>query len=659
MTPARRRSQRGFTTAVLTAVLLGTTAPQALAQDPVPPGPPGGTTEFSSRSLGFGPSIDFRGHSDIVTLSVPVPDGLTPQAYDTVAQLPADVARGSLDVESDGRLLTRVDLPPGAESVPLSIPLDAATVQNGFAVITLDLTLRGLDNICPESWAFGSVRLLDGTVRYTGTPAQPTVVADYLPRVLERLELFLPAEPTDAEATVALDLAAAVTARYAGRQVPLRVLEVPDNGIPPAADDPFVRQIVIREDEEAGTEIGTVPGGPPALYVRGDAESVQDQGRMLTSVISGFAVDGQVAIGPLTIPPILAPDSTTLFDLGVSDTETSALGIADVHLFLDQAEFGRAAHDISVDLQGSYTPLPDTRGGLITVSAGDVQLDAWATDDTGIIDRTITIPDSSLGRVTDVTVALTTTGGQQLCGLEQPVTLRIDGNSVVESSPADSPVPAGFGSLPQTLMPQLNVATTGGTLIDISRAVELVAGLQSLTARPLDPTWVPLDEALASPKPAVIVAANGLVPEEIDLPLVRTEDRRFQVSNADGESTTLTFGTEVDFASLQVVQNDERTMLVATSTGVPEELDRTLMWLAADPDRWFELDGRILFTAPDRDPVALADPRENPDADADASSETDGAVVAVVIAGAALLVLGVAAVATGAFLRRRHRRRPR
>ncbi|SUE15469.1 Uncharacterised protein [Rhodococcus gordoniae] len=628
----------------------------ASAQDlePTEPASPG-EVAFPTRNLGLGPKLEFRGNSDVVTLTIPVPPGNTPALLDTTAQLPTNVARGWIDVTSDGRLLTRVELPAGGDIVPLSIPLTGAKVENDAAVISLGLTLTAVDNICPDDWTLGSVRLHDGVIRYAGTPTLPSVVADYLPPVLERLELYLTEEPTDAESTVTLDLAAGVTARYSGRQVPVDVRELPPNGIPPAADSPFVRQIVVREGEETGVEIGTIPDGPPALYVRGDAETLLDQGRLVNSVLSGFAVGSDVAVGTFDVPPILAPDSTTLYDLRVSDLETSGLGIADVHLFLDQAEFGRPVRDVAIDLKGSYTPLPATQGGLITVSAGDVQLDAWAADSSGVIDRMVTVPNSSLGRLTDITVALRTTGSQEQCGLQQPVTLRIDGDSRVSSTVADPPVPAGFPSLPQTLMPQLNVATAARTLVDVGRAVELVAGLQSLTTRPLDPTWVSIDDALASSAPALVVAANGVIPDRLqsELPLVRTEDRRFEVRDATGESTSLTFGTEVDFASVQVVREDGRTVLVATSTDVPEELDRTIDWLSAEPGRWFELEGSVLFTAPDRDPITLIDPRTQDDGVDAASSGTNSTVTAVVVAGVVLLVAGAAGAAVWALSRRR------
>lgn len=206
----------------------------AAAQDlePTEPTPPG-EVAFPTRKLGLGPNIEFRGNSDVVTLAFPVPAGNTPAFLDTTAELPTNVARGWIDVVSDGRLLTRVELPPGGAIVPLTIPLAGAKVENGAAVVSLDLHLVAVDNICPDDWTLGSVRLRDGLVRYAGTPAAPQAVADYLPPVLDRLELYLAEDPTDAEAGVALDLAATVSARYPGRQVPVDVRELPANGLPP------------------------------------------------------------------------------------------------------------------------------------------------------------------------------------------------------------------------------------------------------------------------------------------------------------------------------------------------------------------------------------------------------------------------------------------
>ncbi|MFD6856168.1 hypothetical protein ACFWB0_14160 [Rhodococcus sp. NPDC060086] len=561
--------------------------------------------------LGFGEVIDFRGHSDSVTLTVPVPDGLAPEALDTTVELPSNVARGSIDVESDGRLLSRLDLPPDSATVPLSIPLTGATVENQAAAVTLRLNLFAGDNICPEDWTTRSIAMRDGVVRYTGTATNPTVVADFLPPILERLDVYLPAEPSPLESDTAVGLAAAITTYHTGRPLAVDVRETPPNGIPPAAESPFVRQIVVTETDgaDSGAEVAQIPGGPPALYLKGNTDSLATQARIATSTWSGLAVSSEVYANPRIIPPQQSPDITTLNDLGIGDQSATAVGVVQVEMYLDQARFGRPVGDLHLDLKGSYTPLPDTEGGLLTIETGDTVLDSWAAEPSGIIDRAITIPAEAMQRSTELTVTLRATGGERYCGTTQPATVMIDGDSHISSTTADPPVPDGFASLPQTLMPRFDIAATGTGIADTARAVDIVSGLQSLTPILLDTEWVTVDDALASPSPALIVSADGSLPDDLPLRLTETEDRRFEVVGAGGVSTSLTFGTNVTYASLQVIRDHGRTLLVATSTDAPAELDRTLSWLAAEPDRWPELAGHVLFTAEGRDPVALVDPR--------------------------------------------------
>ncbi|MGX6509092.1 hypothetical protein [Rhodococcus sp. SJ-2] len=662
----RRFGMRPVLATASAAMILLASPALAFAQDPSAPESDAATTDtaapgiqtFGTERLGFGETIDFRGSSDVVTLTVPVPDGLRPEALDTTIELPANVARGSIDIESGGRLLGRVDIRPEDATAPVSLPLGAATVENREAVVSLRMNLFAVDNICPEDWDTRSITLRDGAVRYVGTPTEPTVLADFLPPVLERLDVYLPAEPSAVESDTAIGLASSITARYTGRAPAVEVRPTPPNGIPPAAENPFVRQIVVSETgpPDGTAELGDIPGGPPALYLRGDRDGLATQTRIITSLLSDLAVSSDVSVGAITAPPQLSRDITTLDDLGIGGQTTTSVGVAQVRLYLDQARFGRPVGNLGLDLKGSYTPLPDTEGGLLTVEAGETVLASWAAESSGIIDRAIAVPATAMQRSTELTVSLRTTGGQRQCGIEHPVALSVDGDTHVTSTIADPPAPDGFASLPQTLMPQVDVAATGTGIVDTARAVDIIAGLQSLTPARLDPEWVSLDEALGSSKPAVIVAAEGNLPEDLPLRLTRTEDRRFELAGAEGASTSLTFGTDVSYASMQVLRDNDRTVLVATSTDVPAELDRTLRWLAADPERWPGLSGHVLFTTEGRDPVTLSDPRGDVLA---ASEEGISAPVRWALVGAAALV--VIGVAGGAVLMvlRRNRRKPR
>lgn len=628
----------------------------AAAQDPV--APPGDVV-FGTQTLGFGDTVAFRGHSDTATLTVPVPDGLRPAALDTTVQMPANVARGWIDVQSQGLLLARIDLPAAGTLVPVSLPLDAAPIADRAVTVTLTLHLLPFDGICPEDWTDRSVVLRDGRVRYTGAATPPAVVADFLPPILESLELALPADPTPAESATALDLTAAVTVQYTGRPLRVTVQTLPgDDAVPPAPAGPFTRQIAIVEtDGDGAATLVQVPGGGPALAVTGDADALRNQARLITSDISSVAVASAATVGTLGRPPRLSPDATTLAELGLGALTDTGVGVVEVPLGIDQTRLGRPSHNLRINLQGSYTPLPTTEGGLVSVTVGDTVVDSWPADASGRLDRWITVPDNVLGRTTDVVVSLRATGGTHQCGLQQPMTLTVDAGSRVTTEPADPPLPGGFRSLPQALLPKVNVAATEAGIADTARAVALVAGLQSLTSVPLDPDWVSVDEAATGGTPAIVVAADGRVPDTLELPLAGTQGRTLDLLDpATGNATTVTFPTDIEFASLQVARDGDRTVLVAAATEVPAELDRTLGWLAAPPQRWAELDGDVLFTTADRDPVelALTDPAAEP-----GTQESLGRTTGWVLAGGlALLAVGLVAAGVTALRWRRGRPRP-
>ncbi|AWK74202.1 hypothetical protein CBI38_24255 [Rhodococcus oxybenzonivorans] len=656
--PARPRVAR--LVAVLAACgLVLLPMPVAYAQDPVDQPAPAESVTLGSRALGFGAAVPFQGNQDEVTVTVPVPQGLTPTSLEAVADLPGNVGRAWIDVESADRSLARVDLPGApAANAPISIPLTGAEITDQAVAVTLRSTLIPIDNFCPEAWASRGLTLRDVTVRYSGAPTDPAVVADFLPPVLQQLVLYIPGDPTETESAAALDLAGAVVAYYGAQPVRVDVRKLPE-GLPllPPSGGPFERSVIIRESGEPATELVPLPGGGSALRLNGDDATLQDQVRLVTSKVAAVAVDARAIAGSMDRPPILAPTSTTLRNLGQTNLVATSSGRAEVAVGLDQSRLGRASGSLRVNLQGSYTPLPDDRSGLLSVTAGEYTLDSWAAEPSGVIDRWIDVPDDALRRVTTLTVALNTTGATNHCGTEQPVTLTIDPDSEVTSEPSKEPNPTGFQALPQSMLPGVDVAGTVGGFDDTARAVAVVTGLQSLTTIPLDPRWVSLDEAIESAKPAILIAADGALPDSVPLPLERTENTTLELTDpSTDESAAVTLGAPIDFASLQTTFDGKRQLVVAGSTGVPGELDRTLEWLHSSPDRWAGLDGDVLFTTADRDPVELSVP------DSGSSSTSSGisaALVWVLAVGGALFLAGIVVAVVVLLRSRRSRTAPR
>jgi hypothetical protein len=477
--------------------------------------------------------------------------------------------------------------------------------------------------------------------------AIPTAVADFLPPVLQQLTIALPAAPTQAESDAAVALTSAVVAYYGEQSVDV-VLEALSEG-QPALSTPSAaleRQIAIVErPESAVTLLGTV--GVPALLLSGPAPDLINQTRLLTSDMSKLAVSSKAVAGPLRVSPQLPPDSTTLRDLGEPGASATALTDPQVSIGLDQTRLGRPTGDIRVHLEGSYTPLPPNYGGQVVVSVGDQVLERWATDASGTIDKMVEVPNRLLQRFTDLNVAVDAAGDTGGCGETGPITLNISGDSPVQSSPATPPVPPGFQSVPQTLMPQVQVGMTVGSFADTVRAVSIVEGVQRLSAIPLGTSVVPLETAASSKSPAILIAADNWDDPAIDLPITRSGNNPINLAGIDGngEKTTLTLDPSVNFGSLQTVVDGNRTLLVATSTGAPGQLDSLLNWLGADDERWVRLNGNALVAVPDRDPVALSIDMDAPTTSSDDSEDRSlirwigGGVLVAIAIGVAVVVI--------------------
>jgi hypothetical protein len=217
-----------------------------------------------------------------------------------------------------------------------------------------------------------------------------------------------------------------------------------------------------------------------------------------------------------------------------------------------------------------------------------------------------------LQRYTTLTVAVDITGNTGRCGEFQPLTLTVADDSAVESVRANPPVPVGFQSMPQALMPNVQVGIGPDALADTARAVALITGLQRISALPIDTTVVSIDEALASTSPAIVISADGWTHPEVELPVTGSSDQVDTIEgfDDDGNPATLTLAPGFRFGSLQTVFDGNRSLLIATSTGAPNQLDGLLTWLNGDIQRWSRLSGVAILAPPDRPPVIVAAPSE-------------------------------------------------
>ena len=582
-------------------VLFAMTMPCAAA-DPTAGGAVLEAPTLSLADLGSDASLSFYGDTSSATVSVPVPTGLVPATLTATVELPFAMRYGLLTVTQDDRIISKVGLPL-ADAAPVVIPLDGAQVVDKALTVTLTLTALPGADFCLDQ--LNPVQLDRLSVSYTGAEVAPTTVAEFLPPVLHKLTIAVPSKPTEAESDAVVQLATALVARYRSQAPQVSVVALPDGANTLSEPSlPMERQLVVKEGPDPGLAL-TETTGVPSLMISGPPNQLTNQARLLTDSSLSMAVSPKVVAGELHPTTWLPGDSTTLAQL--NQPAPTATGIApQVGIALDQTRFGHPTQGFRVHLMGSYTPVPAAFGAQLTASVGGEVIDTWSTEGNGAIDRWIDVPDRLARRYTSLVVAVNTSGNTGRCGEFRPITLRIAGSTVVESTPAQPPIPPGFGSLPQALMPHVQVGLDATNFADTVRAVQVAVGLQRLSVVPLSTTVTSVDKALGSTDPAIIVSPDGWSDTSITLP-VSANDRTLTLAgfNPGDQPTTLTLDPAVRFGSLQTVFTGKRSLLIATSNGAANKLDDLLRWLDDDPQRWSQLSGSAVVAVTGQEPASV------------------------------------------------------
>ncbi|WP_035717142.1 hypothetical protein [Gordonia terrae] len=637
----RSRSRLLRTSTVLLAGLLlaatGSmgTVPVAGAAPGDPPPP------LSLRDLGSSTTISFPGQQGEVSLALAVPPNLTPTELRGVAQYPAFVTGGNVDVLQEGRLISRTPISPSVNS-PIVLPLRGVRVDRNAADLVLRTYLRtaGTCIFDPDS----GFRIENATASYGGREAAPNSVAEFLPPVLRKLTIYVPDDVRPAEGAAAVSLATAVVANYGSAAVEIETDSLSRRAAAPTeAVEPLERQVVINSDLLQGLSLAPGAAGWPVLRIGGGADQLPSQVGFLTSNLSSIAISSAAVAGAPFDAPQLAPVVNTLADLGVGDQQVTATGWPSISFGVDQTRLGRPSKNVRVQVKGAYTPM----GGQIAVAIGPRVIASWPADGSGSYDHWVDIPQDLLTRYTELTVTYNHGDFREQCGEGVRSSLSLDSSGEVRSEPADPPAPAGFVSLPQSLMPSTAVAWTAGDVADVRRAVSLVSGLQRLSAVRLGVEVMPVDDAMATDGPAVIIAADGRGVPDVDLP-VTADGGTISVRDDDGRRSEVVVTPTLQFGSLQVARDAGRTVLVASSTDDSADLDAVLTWLEADPDRWPSLNGDALLQVAGEEPVEVLADEGQPE-----TESSDGSLwPAVAVTAVAVLI---AAVAATLVLRRRRR----
>lgn len=263
-----------------------------------------------------------------------------------------------------------------------------------------------------------------------------------------------------------MSLATAIAARYGTAPVDVRTATGPRASLRPAAGGPLARSILISTSLPKGLNLAR-DGDNSYLTIGGSDADLAVQASFLTSDLSPLAMTPGVIAGQLSDTPQLPRDVQTLADLRIADQRSTVSGWPQVTIGIDQTRLGRPSHNIRVQLRGTYTP-PTRDGGRIVARVGDRVVGSWAADSSGQFDEWAQIPDDLTNRYTALTVTAEYGGTRAGCGEANLATLTLDSSGEVDADPADPPVPGGLQSLPQSLMPRVQLAWTRGDAADVS-----------------------------------------------------------------------------------------------------------------------------------------------------------------------------------------------
>ncbi len=628
------------------AALLWTSPVSAADPDP-DPAPSGGAgitnPVLAMPDMGVSGTIAFTVNrfNAAKSVSFPVMRGLVPEELRARIELPVFLRFGTLTVSQDGRQISRVGLPLEGDA-DLVIPLKGIQLSGEWVTLNLALTVVPAWDYCWDDYA--PVRLTNAAVVFSGSEAPPSTVADFLPAVLRSVTIGIPSGPSMAESNAAVQVATAVAQRN-GQKPNVVVSRLPDGATAfPAASAPGERQIIIKEGGNKG--LALQGDGVPSLLISGTGEELVEQARLLSDPSLRLAVSTTAVAGPL-FEPELANDNTTVAELDQNELADDSLW-PKVRVQLDQTRFGHPLADVRLHLVGSYTPLPENFGGEATVSVAGEVLDRWAATGDGVIDRTLTIPNRLLRRSMTVEVAVSATGNPGHCGEHLPIGVVIDGSSAVQVGTANPPVPQGFQSFPQALMPSLEIGIGQDAFADTARAAQIAVGLQRLSSVQLMTEVTSVQNALESGRSAILIASDGWSDPSLTLPF-SVDGGKITVPGVDPEGDPLSMDLEPEtkFGSLQTIFDGKRALLIATSNGAPWQLDALLNWLDGS-GRWSGLNGRAVIAVPDGPPLTVPNNPIADSAQASAAAQGDqegwfrwvaGGIAAVAAAGAVLILL--------------------
>lgn len=615
----------------------------AAPANPVPSVP--ATMTLTSAQLGLGPEVSLMGVSTTKVLDVAVPEGLRPERLIATARTTAATGGGRLEARVGGVVVAVVDLAAGATpaGVTLDAPLGAAVVTGRSVTVELVARLDGLhQDTCSALLESPSVVLAPVQVAYTGQPAAPATISDFLPAVLTELDIVVPEPPTAQQVQAALRLGADVALLYGGQQptVSVRGASQAAAALTPASP---VRRTIVVAAGPASMSLGGAPGDP-VLTVTGDEATLPQQVDLLTSQLARLPVAATAAVAQA--PPVdqqLQQGRRTLASMGLGNLQGQALGRLDLAIPFSQSDLGGPSRAVVAHLSGTTTPIPDGGYASLSVLLNDVVIATQPLERSGAYSLRVALPDDQLRRDDRLVLRTEYVPAGGLCGAgRQPITVQVDPASRLEAQDGTS-LPPGFTRFPQALLPNFGVALASLDLPSTQVATDLVVSMQRASSRLLRPDVRPWSAAITTNQPTLFVGQeNAELDAALRPPVTLTGGRGVE---ATADRAQVQIGGSM--AALEAFAVGGRDVMLATWQGDPSLLNLLVDRTAAGPGGWRSLEGDVIVQGAQGPPAPLSvrttSTAAGPVATATATPESRSSMVRLAVLGVlALLVLVVA-----------------
>jgi hypothetical protein len=590
--------------AATTPAAAGTTPTAATTPAPTPAVP---DTVFSFKQLGLPQSYAFASGGTTVGVQLPVPDQLHPASLWGDLIIPPDFGTGTIVINSGTQYIGAINLPANSDhqqKVPFAAPIADAPVSGGYQTFNLVLEQSHAGGAARSSTCSGALplQLINPTAVYTGSFATPGSIATFFPPVLHQLVLYVPSVPTPAEETAALTIAAGAASAY--HLVPVAVSVQPwDSPSPPSLPTgSLVRGIVINQSGAAGIELSSEPSGNALLSVTGSATTLPEQGTLLTSALNKVVQTTNATVLKPLVAPTVQLNPVTFSQLGLTGSSTFS-GQQQLSFAIDETRLGGVATSMAVALKAAYSPVETGAKATAQASVGGVTLATQQLNGSGVLNLPFTIPAPLVRRSTVVLLTVTYFPVGFSCqSAGRTMNFDVDPRSTVQvtNTPGGT---GGFPGLPQSLLPNFQVAFDTPSAARLSTAVQTVCGLQRLSSVLLRPTVVSQADAEGSQLPLLLVAADDHVPANMGAPLQYQGQSVYRVDKPSGGA----FAMSSRLASIQVFNqtNRNRTVVLASTSENWALMDRLFATLGNSAAGWSALTGDVVAVGPAGSPVNL------------------------------------------------------